>query len=124
MPIISVSLTLQPYLFQLFHPIGGVLASWSYFWADAPRKENISTAITINFFISIYLFIGLIVNLFLVQTKILLSRSRKYDGNQFISIKILVHDFSDTGFKAGFVGEGTAVILCSFMFFTLTASRA
>src|SRR3954466_11264979 len=37
---INASLTLQPNLFQLFHPIGGVWASCSNFWPAALTEQR------------------------------------------------------------------------------------
>src|SRR3954462_3428199 len=37
---INASLTLQPNLFQLFHPIGGVLASCSNFWPATLTEQR------------------------------------------------------------------------------------
>src|SRR3954466_7062063 len=37
---INASLTLQPNLFQLFHPIGGVWASCSNFWPSALMEQR------------------------------------------------------------------------------------
>src|SRR5690348_5704068 len=48
-PLISVSLTLQPNLFQVFQPIGGVAASW--FWAKCVEEISKRTSRS-SFFMS------------------------------------------------------------------------